>query len=197
MTRQIEFGKQLAVDYRANHDRIAALVRPLDPERLHRHPIPGRWSVGEVLEHLALMDAVFLRALEPHLRTARADAAAGAREWKATVVGKLIAGPLQRPKPLKSPKVAVPRTPRAGVREAFLAGDARFAQLLDETTGLDWNRVRLRPPVMPWFPLKLNLGDVFQIHRVHVARHLRQIERAVADLDGAHAAQHVPSSAPR
>ena len=189
MTQQLALGKQLAKEYRANHDRIAALVRPLDPDRLLQHPIPGRWSVGEVLEHLTLMDALFLRALEPHLRVARADASAGAREWKPTLIGKGIAGPLQKPKPLKSPKAAVPKTPRAGVREAFLAGDARFAELLEETTGLDWNRVRLRPPVMPWLPLKMNLGDVFEVRRVHVARHLRQIERAIADLDGARRAR--------
>jgi len=83
---------------------------------------------------------------------------------------------------LNSPKAAVPIRPRRGVAEAFLTGDARFAQVLHETSNLDWNDVRLRPPVMPWFPLKINLGDVFNIHRVHVARHQRQIERTLAAL---------------
>ncbi len=171
------------MQYRANHDRIAALVRPLDPERLVRRPIPDRWSVAEVLEHLTLMDSLFLNGTEPHLRQAKPDATAGTREWKPTFIGNGIAESLQKPKPLKSPKRAVPQTPRAGVADAFLGGDARFAELVKATTSLDWNRVRLRPPVMPWLPLKINLGDVFQIHRVHVARHLHQIERAIADLD--------------
>jgi hypothetical protein len=34
----------------------------------------------------------------------------------------------------------------------------------------------------PWLPLKINLGDVFCIHTVHVQRHLGQIERVIATL---------------
>src|SRR5690348_16532232 len=110
------------------------------------------------------MDALFLKHVEPHLRTARVDAGAAAREWQPSFIGGRIAASLQRPKPLNSPKAAVPVRPRGGVAESFLAGDARFAQMLHETSNLDWNGVRLRPPVMPWFPLKINLGDVFNIH---------------------------------
>lgn len=126
-----------------------------------------------------LMDQLFLRAIEPLVATARIDAGATGREWKASFVGQKIADALRAPKPLRSSKRAVPRTPHAGAAEAFLAGDLRFAQLLNDAARLDWNAVRLRPPVLPWFPLKLNLGDVFQIHAVHVARHTKQIERTL------------------
>jgi hypothetical protein len=182
MTTQAELKQKLEDDYRVSQGRIASLVRPLDPERLVRRPGPDRWSVGEVLEHLTLMDALFLRAVEPLVRTARRDAAAAARSWRASRIGKGIAESQQGSKPLKAAKAAQPSTPRAGVFEAFLAGHMRFAQLLAESSGLDWNSVRLRPPVMPWFPLKMNLGDVFQIHGVHIQRHCGQIERTIADL---------------
>ncbi|MEO9038321.1 MAG: DinB family protein [Gemmatimonadaceae bacterium] len=163
-----------------SHDRMTSLVRPLDPERLLRRPSADRWSVGEVLEHLTLMDELFLTAVEPIVRTARKDAAAPARPWSATFIGGKIAGSLEGAKPLKSPKAAVPNAPRAALREAFLAGDSRYATLLSDAAPLDWNAVRLRPPVAPWVPLKINLGDVFCLHRVHVQRHLKQIERIVA-----------------
>jgi DinB superfamily len=179
MSTQSALVREFAAEYREHHDRVAELVRPLDPERLLRRPAPGKWSVGEVLEHLTLMDTLFLEAVQPLLRTARADAGAAAREWKPTFVGKLIAGSLQRPRPLKSARAGLPVKPRGGVAEAFLAGDMRFAQMLSETSGLDWNAVRVRPPVVPWFPLKMNLGDVFNVHRVHVARHQQQIERTI------------------
>jgi hypothetical protein len=182
MATQGELKQKLERDYRATQGRIASLARPLDPERLLRRPGPDRWSVGEVLEHLTLMDGLFLRAVEPLVRTARRDAGAAARPWAPSRIGKGIAESQRNPKPLKAAKAARPATPRAGVFEAFLAGHMRFAQLLAESNGLDWNDVRLRPPVMPWFPLKMNLGDVFQIHGVHVQRHCGQIERTIADL---------------
>ena len=108
--------------------------------------------------------------------------AAPLREWKPTSIGGQIASALRKPKPLKSAKIGRPGTPRNGVAEAFLAIDLRYANLLDEAASLDWNAVRLRPPVLPWLPLKLNLGDVFEIHRVHLTRHLGQIERTIAAL---------------
>lgn len=135
-----------------------------------------------MLEHLTLIDGLFLSATEPLVRDSRRDAAAPSRTWKASFIGSMIAGALERPKPLKSAKVGLPRTPRNGVAEAFLAGDLRYLELLDEASSLDWNAVRLRPPVIPWLPLRINLGDVFQIHRVHVRRHLGQIERTIAAL---------------
>lgn len=179
---QKELHQRLRTEMRANHDRVASVTRALDPERLVRRPAPGAWGVAEVLEHLVLMDALFLTPVEPLIRESRPDAAAPMREYRESFIGKKIAGSLEQPKPLKSPKVAVPATPRAGVVEAFLAGDTRFLTLIAQASSLDWNRVRLRPPVAPWVPLKINLGDVFHIHTVHVRRHLGQIERALATI---------------
>jgi hypothetical protein len=176
---QKELNERLRSEMRGNHDQIASLTRPLDPERLVRRPAPDKWSVGEVLEHLVLMDDLFLKPTEKLVRESPWDAAAPLRTFRETFVGKQIAASLEKPKPLKSPKAAVPKTPRAGVVEAFLLGDARFLNLIDEASSLDWNRVRLRPPVAPWVPLRMNLGDVFHVHVVHVRRHLGQIERVL------------------
>ena len=177
---QKEFQQRLRAELRANRERVSALAKPLDPEQLVRKPSPGKWSVGEILEHLVLMDGLFLSAIEPLVKSTRPDAGAPARAFHSTFVGRQIAGALEKPKALKSPKVAAPGTPRGGVLEAFLAGDTMYMSLMERATSLDWNAVRLRPPVMPWLPLKMNLGDVFHVHRVHVTRHLAQIERAVA-----------------
>ena len=183
LTIQGTIAAELVVEYRRNHEHVASLVRPLDPHRLLRRPAPDGWSVGEVLEHLILMDGLFLRAIEPRIRAAPMDAAAAGREWAPSWIGRRIAESLQNPKPLKAAKRARPGTPRAGVAEAFLEGDARFAERLEDARRLDWNRIRFRPPVMPWFPLRMNLGDAFRIHGVHVERHTGQIERTLAALN--------------
>ena len=179
-TTQRDLQQQLVSDYGANRSRIASIIRPLDPERLVRRPSPHDWSVAEALEHLVLTDELFLRSVEPLLRSARPDAGAPARSWSPTFVGRNIAGALERPRKLKSARRARPIKTRGGIAEAFLAIDARYTQLLSEVGTLDWNSVRFRPPVMPWLPLKMNLGDAFHIRRVHVKRHLGQIERIIA-----------------
>lgn len=179
---QKELYDQLLAEMHSNHESVASEVRLLDGEQLLRRPAPDKWSVGEVLEHLCLMDALFLSATEPLVRAAHSDAGAPNRPYRESFVGKKIAGALVAPKALKAPKAATPGAPRAGVAEAFLAGDARYLAMIEAARTLDWNAVRLRPPVAPWMPLKINLGDVFHIHAVHVRRHLAQIRRVKAAL---------------
>lgn len=134
-----------------------------------------------MLEHLTLMDELFLAAVTPLALGAPVDAAAATREWKPSFIGGQIVKSLEGTRPLKSARVGLPRRPRAGVAEAFLAVDLRYAQLLNDAARIDWSGVRLRPPVLPWLPLKLNLGDVFSIHGVHVTRHAKQIERTITE----------------
>ncbi|HEY7896736.1 MAG TPA: hypothetical protein VIC24_17655, partial [Gemmatimonadaceae bacterium] len=90
---------------------------------------------------------------------------------------------LSNPKPLKGPKVFQPGpTPRADVVDAFLAGEQRFMKDLDDAGELDWRAVRIPSAALPSWAPKMNLGDGFRIHTVHVARHSRQIERLVGQL---------------
>jgi hypothetical protein len=179
---QQEVHRQLRSEMHRAHTRITEIARALDPEQLVRQPAPGMWSVGHVLEHLLLMDALFFAPVEPLVRTARRDASAPARPWRPSFIGRKIAESLTKPSPLSAPKAGRPKTPRPAVVERFAENGARFEGLLDDATSLDWNAIRLRPPVAPWLPIKINLGDVFNIHTVHVQRHLRQIERVAATI---------------
>ena len=61
--------------------------------------------------------------------------------------------------------------------EAFLARELQFVQLMDDAVRFDWNALKLRSPALPRFTPKLNLGDAFRVHVVHVTRHAKQIER--------------------
>jgi hypothetical protein len=53
---------------------------------------------------------------------------------------------------------------------------------LDDAGELDWRAVRIPSAALPSWAPKMNLGDGFRIHTVHVARHSRQIERLVGQL---------------
>jgi hypothetical protein len=177
---QHELHEALKSEALANHARVAQLARPLDPERLVRRPSPPGWSVGEVLEHLCIADELYRKALTALVATARPDAGAPAREWRPTFFGKLIAGALSRPTKIKAPgKFRPGASPRNGVVEDFLARDSRMIAMMDDAASLDWRALRLASPVLPVPIIRLNLGDVFNIHVVHVRRHLGQMERVV------------------
>jgi hypothetical protein len=180
---QRELYQQLRAELTATRERVAALVRPLDASKLNEHPEPLGWSVGQVLEHLSVADELYEPLLAAVLRSARPDAGAPAREWKSSFIGGLIAGSLLKPKPLKGPKVFSPGpTPRNGIAETLLAREMNFAKKMDDAATYDWRALRVRSPALPSWAPKMNLGDGFRIHIVHLTRHSHQIERLVAKL---------------
>jgi hypothetical protein len=180
---QRELHERLRTEALANHQRVAALARPLDPERLVRRPVPPGWSVGEVLQHLCVSDELYRAPLLALVNGARPDAAAPAREWRPTFAGGLLARMLENPRKMKAPRSFRPGpTPRTGVVEDFLARDRRLVDLMDQAASLDWRALRMSSPALPVPILRLNLGDVFRIHVVHVRRHLAQMERVLQSL---------------
>lgn len=180
---QRDLHQRLRTEALANHERVATLARRLDPEQLVRRPAAGGWSVGEVLEHLCRADEAYLPRLTNLVHHARRDAGAPAREWKASFFGNLIATTLEKPRPVKSPKIfRVVGAPRTGVVEDFLARDRRVVTMMDDAATIDWRNARLASPALPVPIIRMNLGDVFRIHVVHVRRHLGQMERVTKEL---------------
>ncbi len=173
---QRDLHQQLQTEMVSLHERIATLARGLDPEQLVRRPAPGTWSVGEVLEHLCLADELYAKPVATLIHRAHIDAGAPFREWRPSLLGKLVVGRLAKPKPMKTTRAMRPGpTPRNGVVEDFLTRDLRLRHRMDDSLTLDWQDLRLYPPHMPPL-LKFNLGDVFNVHVVHVRRHLGQME---------------------
>lgn len=180
---QRDLHQQLRTEAIATRERIAALVRPLDAAKINEHPEPTGWSVGQVLEHLCLADELYDAPFNALLLRSRPDAGAPAREWKPSFIGGMIAGALLRSRPLKGPKVFRPGpTPRNGVVETLLARELNFVQAMDDAASFDWRALRIGSPALPRWAPKMNLGDGFRIHVVHVTRHSRQIERLVGKL---------------
>jgi hypothetical protein len=180
---QRDLHAQLRAEAIATRERIAAMVRPLDAAKLNEHPEPTGWSVGQVLEHLRIADELYEAPLAALLVRSRQDAGAAARDWKPSFIGGLIAKSLLGSKPLKGPKVFRPGpTPRNGIVEALLAHEMEFVTEMDDAMSYDWRALRIRSPALPAWAPKMNLGDGFRIHVVHLTRHSRQIERLVGKL---------------
>ena len=180
---QRDLYQQLRAEAIASRERIATMLRPLKPEKLNEHPEEKGWSVGQVLEHLVLADELYEQPFAALMRSARPDAGAPAREWKSSFIGGFIAESLIKPKPLKGPKVFRPGpTPRNGVVEALHSREMRFVQAMDDASSYDWRALKIGSPALPSWAPKMNLGDGFRIHVVHLTRHSRQIERLVGKL---------------
>jgi hypothetical protein len=180
---QRDLHQQLRAEATATRERLAALIRPLDQSKVNEHPEPTGWSVGQVLEHLCVADELYEAPLATLMRSAPQDAGAPTREWKPSFIGGLIAGGLLKPKPLTSPKVFRPGpTPRNGVVEQLLAREMKFVNAMDAAASFDWRALRIRSPALPAWAPKMNLGDGFRIHIVHLTRHSHQIERLVGKL---------------
>lgn len=182
--QQRDLYQQLRRESIASRERIMSVVRTIDPAKLNEHPEPKGWSVAQVLEHLCRADEQYIKPVMELLGRARPDAAAPLRDWKPSFLGGRIASSLENPKPIRwgPPGFRPGPSPRNGVVEAFHTGELRFLQAMDDAASYDWRALRLHSPAMPgWLP-KMNLGDAFRIHVVHVTRHSRQIERLVNQL---------------
>ena len=180
---QRDLYQELRAEAIETRDRIAAIVRPLDASKINEHPEPEGWSVGQVLEHLCVADERYDAPLAALLQHARKDAGAPAREWKPSFIGGMIAGSLLKPRKLKSPKVFRPGpTPRNGVAETFLAREMNFVKAMDDASSYDWRALRISSPALPSWAPKMNVGDGFRIHIVHLTRHSHQIERLARQL---------------
>ena len=181
--KQRDLYKQLRAEAIESRGRIASLVRPLDPGKLHEHPEPNSWSIGQVLEHLCVADGRYEDPLAHLLATAQKDPAAQDREWKSSFIGGMIAESLLKPRKLKAPKVFEPGpTPRNGVVEALITREMEFVEAMDGAQNYDWRALRISSPALPSWAPRLNLGDGFRIHIVHLTRHSHQVERLAAKL---------------
>ncbi|MDQ2667221.1 MAG: DinB family protein [Gemmatimonadota bacterium] len=180
---QRELHAQLRAEVLQARDRITAIVRPLNAAQLNEHPEPKGWSIAEVIEHLLVADERSSAPAKEVIHTARPDAGAPAREWKPSFLGGLIASSLEKKRPLKAPRVFLPGpTARGGAVEALFARETEFVAAMDSAASLDWRALRVRSGALPPWAPKMNLGDGFRIHAVHLKRHALQIERLAGKL---------------
>jgi hypothetical protein len=180
---QRELHEQLRDEATSTREKLASLLRPINPAELNEHPEQDGWSIGQVLEHLCVADERYERPLADMLRSVRPDAGALAREWKSSFIGGMIASSLLKPRKLKSPVVFWPGpTPRNGIVETFLAREINFMKAMDDASSYDWKANRIGSPALPGWAPKMNLGDGFRIHVIHLTRHAGQVERLAGKL---------------
>ena len=179
MDAQIE---GLVLQLQAASQEVPGLVGGLTDDQFTCVPAPGRWSIGQCMEHLNITTERYL----PVLSKAIADGRAAGR----TSTVPLTMGFFERWF-LKS--MELPPRMKTKTRKAFVATtelpleatvarwnglQAKLGDCIRSAEGLDFRRIKVRSQ---FGPLSFSLGGTFLILLAHERRHLWQARQVRLD----------------
>lgn len=164
---------------------------------------PQAWSVAECLDHLAISNRVYLRAMRAAASRMPATSAVGEETARPGWLGRWMVWALEPPvrRMLKTRAPASIRPREAPqLHEALqelLASHREIVRFLEEYGQVDWRRVRFASPFLP--ALRLSVADGLQVMAAHERRHLWQAGRvrACARLEAAKRSQPAMDSRKR
>ncbi len=154
-------------------DRLAETMRGLSEAQWNFKPARDRWSIAEVMEHVAIVED---RVQEIVSKLGEAPEDAPDRDVKQMDVSILVDIPRRYPR-FKAPERVSPVGGRMGARvlEHFLESRARTTEMLASAPHLR-GRVVPHPIFGPWDGYEWILGGA-----AHCARHTGQIMEVKAD----------------
>jgi hypothetical protein len=159
-------------------DLVAAVAR-LNDKQLAHEPAPGKWSIGEILDHLCLAERSMTRTISRLLQQAAGLGLIGPA-WSAEAPGHAIdLAVYQRPAIAPDGVLPLPGRPLAGLLDALEESRARLLEVCARADGRVVGNFRLTH-----FQLgELNFYQWLTVVGVHEAKHLAQV-RAIAALPG-------------
>lgn len=152
-----------------------------DAEALSRRPADGGWSAREVLEHVALTDHFLLILVDKIADRTRRRLERGDPWPDAPPRLEHLQGLASADREWDAPEHMVP-TGEVEPRDAAqrLEGDlARALALLDELPRGEGTLHRIRMSMVDGDDDRLDLYQYLEIVRLHAARHVAQVERAL------------------
>lgn len=167
--------KQLALYLADTRERLLHSPRSLTPEQLDYKPAPGRWSVAEILEHLAVAESRLLPRIEEILRGSPDPTKRSAWEGRDEALVQNVAS--------RAPRVQAPDPIQPAGRwrhqellqqlEAVRQRTSEFAA----TTNAGLRCYFLSHPVLG----ELDCYQWLLIAGAHFERHRAQVEEVMAD----------------
>ncbi|RMH23326.1 MAG: DinB family protein [Acidobacteria bacterium] len=184
-----------------NRQQTLELVADLSQEQLDFSPAPGRWSVGEVLDHLILTEAINRADVEELIARAEAGESTVLRRTFAdldvsiapipkrllplfeipfslmsAVTPKSVTERLAAARwiPFKNPEAATPRPGRPGeeLRRELEASCDALVQLIEAHPDLDYAKLIIRHPLLG----TNSVVDLLRFVVNHERRHREQIK---------------------
>jgi hypothetical protein len=172
----------IVAEAEANSDAARELASGLSTAQLNWRPTPDKWSIAQCLDHLAIssnsFDGYFSEAL-----------ARGRKRWPVSIdpayrpsfMGGLLIKQVnpEGGRNLSAPKIFRPAESSSidEPLEKFLKQQTRFLEFVRQTSGVDYNKTRIRSPVTPL--IRYSLADAFVVTVLHGRRHLAQARRVL------------------
>jgi hypothetical protein len=186
----------LPADVRNLHDQLdaaerdaQALVAGLAEEQGIWRPQAGSWSIAECLDHLAMGNRAYLRAMQEPGHRARARGRQRCRPVKPGWIGQLFVRLLEPPPTwwsrLKAPRSIRPRAapPLTQSFAGFVASHTDVRAFLSAHADLDLTGIRFPNPFVRG--IRFSIATGLHVITAHERRHLwqawqvrRQLERA-------------------
>ena len=172
------WSRRLLAELTASDQRAIAVARPLTVDQLNWRPRPDSWSVGQCLEHLAVSNEVYCKAIAPAVPgCAQAMVDEITPGWFGRWFIRNVIEP--SPKTLKNQKAPAKIVPVATVDatilDQFLRSNQQTRELIARAQSFDVNRVRFKNPFVAW--IRFTVGTGLEILARHEDRHLLQAER--------------------
>jgi hypothetical protein len=174
-----DFLSTVASETDKNIEVARTLTSGLTESQLNWKPSTEQWSIAQCLDHLTVTTNEFEKHFETALRRAREKwLVTNSPRYKPSVLGGWLAKQVspEAPRKITAPKIFRPASSNIpATLENFVSQQARFLDFVRGSTGIDYNKTRLRSPVTPL--MRYSLADAFVITVLHGQRHLAQARR--------------------
>ena len=172
--------QQVLDDINAADRAAEALAASCTDEQFHWRPRDGQgWSIAQCLDHLATINAVYVRSIRPGVDGARAHARKRKGPLKPGFFGALFINSLEPPvkRRLRAPRGMQPALSKSRDRilADFRAAHDEVRRLLVEGADLDLNLARYRNPFLKVVNFRVSTGLL--VINAHDRRHLWQAEQ--------------------
>lgn len=162
-----------------NAAEARSVVDGLNEAQMNWKPAPDKWSIAQCLEHLTAASSGFNPYfVEALARGRQRFPAASSPAYDPSFMGRWLIKHVEpeSPRKLRAPKIFKPSASNVqNALDNFLEQQKIFLKFVGETSGIDYNRTRLRSPVTPL--VRYSLADAYVITVSHEQRHLQQARR--------------------
>jgi DinB superfamily len=180
--RTTDFLDALAAEVERAREIANRRFRPLTDDQLNRGPGPGKWSVGQCLEHLNIVGGLYLPVISRKIKAAKERGSAPAETVAHGFFGRKMTEAMRVPateKAMKTPQQYAPsgsRLPRT-VLEVFSRQLDELSGLIEQARTVNANAIRIPNPIIPL--LLPRLTDALELLVEHMKRHITQAERVL------------------
>jgi uncharacterized damage-inducible protein DinB len=160
-------------------------LQNLDDDTLSRPPMPGKWSVGQVLEHLNFYSRFYLKAIEANLHQHKTQPRDTFQSgWFGNYFTNMMKPADSRTvknktRAMKSATPPVEVNSREALRQ-FITDQHQLLNLLQIARSADLGKIRV--PISVSKMVRLKLGDTFRFIVAHEQRHFVQIRNTLESL---------------